>query len=297
MRTLLVSCVLVLGACASQQAAQPAAPAPASPAPPAELASTLPDWNQKINDAAGAAARLAVAEDFQAHPLPPQMAQAPSEKSFSNVLVLHHMTTQRFVGAMHGMSKGIGSRCSECHVEGNFASDEKKEKRVARKMLLLSQRLNQEIFHGHVELSCYSCHHGEEHPEAQPSDVTAKRAALALPPSLPAVTAGAKRADEVYKNLQLLGGLPPAQLVPAMQDMSIALGVGCDRCHVPGDWASDDKHDKQIARQMILLAQSANAELFGTAQDDDAVTCWTCHRGEKHPKRLIAKKRPTPAAH
>lgn len=284
MRTLLLSCVLVLSACASQQTSQPSS---TDTAASATTGNALPDWDAKVNDPAGAAAILAVAKDFEGpHAFPPQIAAAPSEKTFANVLVLHRMTSKRFIGAMHGMSRAIGQRCTECHVEEKFASDEKDEKRTARKMLVMSQRLNQTFFHGHVGLSCYTCHRGSEHPESAPADLKEKLAAMTLPPSLPAVPPDAKRADQVYKNLKLLGGLPPNQLVTVMQQVSLSLGMGCDACHVAGDWASDDKRPKQTARHMLAMVESANAELFGQMHDDNAVTCWTCHRGAKHPQRL-----------
>lgn len=291
---LLVSLAILLAACASQQVAQqasgPSAPQPSAPAapPPAapETQKALPDWSDRVNDPAGAAAILAVEKDFEGHPLPPEVASAPAEQIFRNLLVLHGMTAKRVIGAMHGMSTALGDRCSACHVDEKFAADDKKEKRTARKMLLLTQRLNAEDFHGHIALSCYTCHRGEEHPESAPADLAQRLSAMQLPPSLPAVPPDAKRADQVYKNLKVLGGLEPKQLVPAMQQMSLSLGMRCDACHVPGDWASDDKRAKKTARHMILLAQSANAELFGTSRGDDAVTCWTCHRGSEHPRKL-----------
>lgn len=299
MRTLLLSCALLVTACASQQATQPVHAGPpvapgvaAPPAAPPEASQALPDWEDKVNDPAGAAAILAVAKDFEAHPMPPEVAKAPTEKIFRNVLVLHDMTSQRFIGAMHGMEKAIGGDCLSCHVEKKFASDEKDEKRTARKMLLMSQRLNAEFFHGRLGLSCYTCHRGEEHPESEPEGLKEKLAAMSLPSGLPEIPPEAKRADEVYKNLQLLGGLPPKLLVPVMQQVSLSLGQRCDACHVAGDWASDEKKEKKTARHMIAMVESANAELFGQIHDDDAVTCWTCHRGEEHPV-----KRPAPAAH
>jgi hypothetical protein len=287
MRTLFLSCVLVLGACASQQASQPSPTGTAA----GPNATALLDWDAKVNDAAGAAAILAEAKNFEGpHAHPPQIAAAPSEKTFSNVLVLHQMTSKRFIGAMHGMATALGARCTECHVEEKFASDDKPEKRTARKMLIMSQRLNATFFRGHVALSCYTCHRGSEHPESAPADLEAKLAAMTLPPSLPAIPPGAKRASDVYRNLKLLGGLPPNLLVPVMQQVSLSLGVGCDECHVAGDWASDDKRRKEVARDMLAMVESANAELFGQMHDKDAVTCWTCHRGAKHPER-----RPTAA--
>ena len=57
-------------------------------------------------------------------------------------------------------------------------------------------------------------------------------------------------AGQVYKNIQVLGELPANRLMPAMHDMSTALGQECGFCHVE-DLASDAKPMKDIARRMI----------------------------------------------
>lgn len=58
-------------------------------------------------------------------------------------------------------------------------------------------------------------------------------------------------------------------------------GLTCMGCHVQGDFASDDKNEKVVARKMLEMVNDVNAKTFGgTAK----VTCFTCHRGEAHPK-------------
>lgn len=79
------------------------------------------------------------------------------------------------------------------------------------------------------------------------------------------------------KNLKLL---KPDEVMPAMHSFRIALGVKCDFCHVPGDFASDEKHHKEIARHMIELVNDVN----GKFPDGKVhVTCYTCHRGSEEP--------------
>src|SRR5215216_6811879 len=41
-----------------------------------------------------------------------------------------------------------------------------------------------------------------------------------------------KPAEQVFKNIQALKGLPSAQLFSVMKFMSVSLGVRCDYCHV-----------------------------------------------------------------
>ena len=60
-----------------------------------------------------------------------------------------------------------------------------------------------------------------------------------------------KMAEEVYKNIQVLKGLPSDQVIPAMQFISASLGVDCEHCHVERAFDKDDKKPKQTARKMI----------------------------------------------
>lgn len=112
--------------------------------------------------------------------------------------------------------------------------------------------------------------------------------ATAQPPS----TAGASR-----PGLRVLQALPEAQLFPLMNVLSDSLGVRCDYCHVqekpdfsrtPSNvggwlWASDEKPQKTIAREMMRMVVDLNAGRFNGAA---RITCFTCHRGARQPARL-----------
>src|SRR5882672_8208776 len=54
-----------------------------------------------------------------------------------------------------------------------------------------------------------------------------------------------KKAEEQFKNIQTLKGIPADQLIPSMQFMTASLGVECDFCHVQGAFDKDDKKAKQ----------------------------------------------------
>jgi len=79
------------------------------------------------------------------------------------------------------------------------------------------------------------------------------------------------------KNLKLLS---PEHLMERMQAFRVALGVRCDFCHVQGDFASDEKPHKQMARMMIQLERDINAKFPDGKMH---VTCYTCHRGAEEP--------------
>jgi Photosynthetic reaction centre cytochrome C subunit len=58
-------------------------------------------------------------------------------------------------------------------------------------------------------------------------------------------TTASPSAEQVYKNIQVLKGIPADQLMPSMQFMTSSLGVRCDHCHVEGAFEKDDKKPKQ----------------------------------------------------
>jgi hypothetical protein len=90
-----------------------------------------------------------------------------------------------------------------------------------------------------------------------------------------------KLAKDVYKNIQILKGMPAADLMSAMQSFSHSLGVQCNFCHVMGAFEKDDNPHKQTARKMLMMAHQINGDNFGGHM---RVTCWTCHRGASEPE-------------
>jgi hypothetical protein len=99
--------------------------------------------------------------------------------------------------------------------------------------------------------------------------------------------ASSKPAEEVYKNIQILKGLPAERLPVVMGLFTQSLNVKCSYCHVDGDFASDSKPTKQTARKMYEMVKAENRDSFGGA---DAVSCWMCHRGSAKPEPVPAPK-------
>ncbi len=105
-----------------------------------------------------------------------------------------------------------------------------------------------------------------------------------------------KTAEEIFKNIQVLKGVPSDQLIPAMEFMSSALGVECSFCHVEGHFEKDEKKPKQIAREMMRMMFAMNDSSFGGQRE---VTCYSCHRGARNPAMtplLAGEQRPNPGA-
>jgi len=93
-------------------------------------------------------------------------------------------------------------------------------------------------------------------------------------------------AETVFKNIQILKGIPAGRFLDAMEGFSNSLGTKCRECHDTENFASDDKNEKKIARGMIQLTKGINEQLLKTVPglDSDAhVSCFTCHHGKTHP--------------
>src|SRR5512146_2696832 len=94
-----------------------------------------------------------------------------------------------------------------------------------------------------------------------------------------------KTAEQQFKNIQVLKGIPADQLIPTMQFISASLNVECTFCHVEHQFDKDDKKPKQIARKMVQMQMAINANNFEGHQE---VTCNTCHRGSTDPVSVPA---------
>jgi len=88
----------------------------------------------------------------------------PAIEQFKNVQILKTATTGEFLGYMRAFNASLGVECGFCHVDGDRASDDKKEKVVARKMLTMTHDINDKFFAGKMEVKCITCHNGKEHP-------------------------------------------------------------------------------------------------------------------------------------
>jgi len=99
------------------------------------------------------------------------------------------------------------------------------------------------------------------------------------------VTNGTKKAEEQFKNIQVLKGIPAEQVFPTMQFITASLGVQCEFCHVQGAFEKDDKKNKQTARKMMEMMFAINKDNFDGHR---AVTCNSCHRGNEKPLPIPA---------
>src|SRR6476619_3367939 len=93
-------------------------------------------------------------------------------------------------------------------------------------------------------------------------------------------------AEEVFKNVQILKGIPVNQFMDTMGFFAASLGLNCVYCHVSEslenwDRFADDVPRKRMARTMMLMVDDINKSKFGGRR---ALTCYSCHRGAEAPR-------------
>jgi hypothetical protein len=105
-------------------------------------------------------------------------------------------------------------------------------------------------------------------------------------------------AQPPYKNLKVYPkDVSRADLLADMKAFTRSLGVRCSYCHVGEegkplstfDFASDAKDHKNIARDMLRMADRLNSVDLpdATGLPDAKVTCYTCHRGSTKPATAL----------
>ncbi len=93
-------------------------------------------------------------------------------------------------------------------------------------------------------------------------------------------------AEEVYKDIRVLKGMPVDQFLDTMGFISASTNMNCIDCHgasAGGDWNlyAQDTPQKAVARRMIAMVENLNKANFGGGR---VVTCFTCHRGDQKPQ-------------
>lgn len=93
-------------------------------------------------------------------------------------------------------------------------------------------------------------------------------------------------AEEVFKNVPLLRGMPVDEFMDTMGMFAAATSLNCTDCHTTETNDSWDNFAaetplKQTARRMIAMVNTLNKMNFG---GERKVTCFTCHQGAPRPK-------------
>jgi len=109
-----------------------------------------------------AAASLAVAQQPAGAPAARTAAQA-----YKNIQVLKDIPNTQLIPTMRFISTALGVECEFCHM-GDRSVDTP-NKNTARKMMTMMMSINNTSFNGRMNITCYTCHHGNSSPVGTPA--------------------------------------------------------------------------------------------------------------------------------
>jgi photosynthetic reaction center cytochrome c subunit len=127
-----------------------------------------------------------------------------------NVQILKGMQREEIYATMGFVAASLGVTCDFCHVRTEkglqYELDDKKEKRTARKMMLMMKAIDDQNFDGRQRVTCATCHNGQQQPRAVSPIVdlaTVQERIAARQPKPPVLPAAA---DLLARYEQAIGG-------------------------------------------------------------------------------------------
>jgi hypothetical protein len=143
---------------------------------------------------ASAAAVFAVSVAVAQTAAPPSAIPPFANPPHKNLKVLpQDISGAQLLGTMKFFTQSLGVRCTFCHVgtEGqppstfDFASDAKREKQTARRMIAMVEQINSQNFGVtdmmKAKVTCFTCHRGSPHPLTAPPPPGVAPAAAPMP--------------------------------------------------------------------------------------------------------------------
>ena len=212
----------------------------------------------------------------------PEAQAKNAEETYKNIQIFKGLPASGVMRAMSFFTTSLGVDCNHCHVAGEFEKDDKPAKPTARKMYEMVRLSN--TFLSSNRVSCYGCHRGHVRPEPPPDAWKAEFEEMGRKGEQ-----DKRPAEQVYKNIQTLKGLPAGRWTMLMTMFSRSLGVDCTYCHVANEFEKDDKPAKLMARKMLGLTGAIAREIY---KGPTSINCYTCHKGKTQPDSFPP---PTPA--
>ena len=244
---------------------------------------------------------------------------------YQNVKVLGDLSVGQFAGLMVDITNWVAPAqgCSYCHVSANFADDSLYTKRVARRMVQMTQRVNSG-WKVHVQnngVTCYTCHRGNNVPtniwySVSPDDgargMLGNRGDKIAPSQKVGMASLTNDPFTPYllgnQEIRVIGNaaLPVAEgtsikhaelTYGLMIHMAKSLGVNCTYCHNSRAFASWEQSSPQRASAWygIRMVRELNndyltslngvfpAQRLGATGDVPKLNCATCHQGAYKP--------------
>jgi len=232
--------------------------------------------------------------------------------TWENVQVLNHLSETEFNRTMLALTVWVAARlppdtppsqigCNYCHVVengvANFASDDIYTKVVSRRMIEMTQTINEQFANhvGESGVSCYTCHLGEPVPQNIWFYTNLNQSLRHyLDREDLRVQSGAALTSETDNRTSIKQTEYAYHL---MINMSEGLGVNCTYCHNSARWGSwEESSPKRVtALRGLRMLRHLNMQYIvplqpewpenrlGPMGDGPKAECATCHAGAYIP--------------
>jgi hypothetical protein len=130
---------------------------------------------------------------------PPQQ-ELKCEDIYKNIKAFKGLPATELIPAMEFMASSMKWECKDCHDTTDY-SKESHAIETTRQMIALQNDINEKWFNGRQEVTCATCHRGEEHPPNLPlaDGVAIRHGRVSNPP---------KAADLIAKHIAAAGTAP-----------------------------------------------------------------------------------------
>jgi photosynthetic reaction center cytochrome c subunit len=255
---------------------------------------------------------------------PPAPAAGPkASEIYKNVHILGDLSVAEFTRLMAAITAWVSPEqgCTYCHDAANFADDSLYTKKVARIMLAMTQRTNEDwqAHVGNTGVTCYTCHRGQPVPAEVWTTDPGPRHAKGIAPAQqniasPTVASASLPYDPLTPFLEedydirviSESALPQGSrksikqtewTYGLMMHFSDSLGVNCTHCHNSRSFFAWDQsppertkawHAIRQVREMNNVFINSTADILpdtrkGPLGDPLKVSCKTCHQGAYRP--------------
>jgi photosynthetic reaction center cytochrome c subunit len=242
---------------------------------------------------------------------------------YQNVEVLGDLSVGQFTRLMASITEWVSPEegCNYCHVAEGFHLDTKYTKKVARVMIAMTQRANQDWGDhvGNVGVTCYTCHRGKNIPEYVWATDPGRPHAAGITTAMQNIASEAAVSTslpfdpftpyfEQDMSIRVAGetALPEGNrnsikqtewIYSLMMHFSDSLGVNCSHCHNTRafyDWEQSSP-ERVRAWYGIRMVREMNTEFVnrtadwlpehrkGPLGDPLKINCGTCHQGAYQP--------------
>src|SRR5215813_12746854 len=211
-----------------------------------------------------------------------QSAEQAMEQKYKNIQVLKGLPASQMRPMMNYISASLGVSCAFCHVktgdQWEFDKDDNNHKKTARRMIQMTMDINKNSFQGRTQVSCYTCHRGNEHtsgipplPFVQPKEEPRSNEPRPTPQQILAKyteAIGAKEAVEKIKTRVIKGASVaangqsfPLEIVFASPDkcslsVSLPQGASTQKLNGSSGWSKNAREERAMESVDLSRAKS-----------------------------------------